>query len=220
MFLTRVERGGLASDVYQRIRDAIFSGELTTGARLDVRELAEALGVSSQPVKEALSRLSLEGLVVIRPRVGTFVRTLDIADVEHILDARLMVEMFSVTHMPAEIDGDRLNQLEQAAIHLEQLAGTQPFSYMTYNETDIRFHETLVEMADNPELVRLYRSLHAHYVTARGYYGRAHEKAIANEKDHRVIFEAVRAGRGDKAAKAVQDHIMAAKNGLRQLMKL
>ena len=108
MFLTRVERGGLAGDVYQRIRDAIFSGELTAGARLDVRELSEALGVSSQPVKEALSRLSLEGLVVIRPRVGTFVRTLVDADIDHILDARLMIETFAVTHMPSEINAARL----------------------------------------------------------------------------------------------------------------
>lgn len=220
MFLTRVERGGLASDVYQRIRDAIFSGELTAGARLDVRELSEALGVSSQPVKEALSRLSLESLVVIRPRVGTFVRTLVDADIDHILDARLMIETFAVTHMPPEIDGSRLDELEQAATRLEQLAGAKPFSYMAYNETDIRFHELLVELAANPELLRLYRSLHAHYVTARGYYGRAREKAIASEKDHRVIFEALRAHRADDAARAVEEHIMAAKNGLRHLLKL
>lgn len=216
-FLAPVNRTGLAEDVYERLRNAIFSGEVSSGAHLDVRQTARLLGVSIQPVKEALQRLNLEGLVVIRPRVGTFVRTIVPEDVVHILSARLMIESFAVKHMP-QLDGALLRAMETAVDQLEMLATQEPFPFLAYNEVDIAFHETLVTLTQNPELVRLYRSLHAHYLTAQGYYQTARDKALANEQDHRVIYDAIRTGNLERAAMTVERHIAAAEAGLLRLM--
>ena len=72
MHLEVIRRFSITEDVYRQLRDAIFGGVLTPGERLDVGRLAESFGVSNQPVKEALHRLTLEGLTVIKPQNGAF----------------------------------------------------------------------------------------------------------------------------------------------------
>ena len=213
MYVTQVRHILISDDVYRRLRDAIFSGELASGERLDIRRLADEFGVSNQPVKEALNRLALEGLVSIKPRSGTFVRTLTLADIHHILDARLMIETFAVSAI-SDPDPALLAALGAKAAELKRSAHEQPFQYGQYNEVDIGFHETLVQMCGNPELLRLYRSLHSHFVTARAYYVMALEKAIADEDDHRDIHEAIAGRDFTRARLAVERHITAAKEGI------
>ncbi|MCY0900393.1 MAG: GntR family transcriptional regulator [Firmicutes bacterium] len=154
-FLSPVSRSALAEDVYLRIRNAIFSDELASGARINVEAIARALDVSSQPVKEAIQRLGLERLVVIKPRVGTFVRTITREDVVNILNARLMFESYAVQHLPSRLSSRLLNRLEDALTHLEALTGQQPFPFLLYNEYDITFHETLVDYSGPQKLDNL-----------------------------------------------------------------
>jgi len=213
-----LRRVAITADVYQSLRDAIFSGELRAGERLDVQGLAGTFEVSNQPVKEALNRLALEGLVIIKPRSGTFVRTLTVDEMNHILDARLMIEGFAVRHMqsPSEEAIDRLDRL---ARDLADIANAAPFAYLKYNEVDIEFHEGLVELAQNPELLRLYRSLHSHYVTARAYFSSAQEKALASESDHEEIVKAIRRGARSRATSLVESHILSAQKGIAHVFK-
>jgi DNA-binding GntR family transcriptional regulator len=208
----------ITADVYQNLRDAIFSGELRSGQRLDVQWLATTFEVSNQPVKEALNRLALEGLVVIKPRSGTFVRTLTVEDMDHILDARLMIETHAVRSM-GDPDAELLNQLEGYAEKLAEISNQVPFAYLQYNEADIQFHEALIELSGNPELIRLYRSLHSHYVTARAYFSSAQEKALANESDHHDIVNALKAGERRKVINLVESHILSAKRGIAKVFK-
>lgn len=211
-----LHRVGLTEDVYQRIRAAIFSGELASGERLDIAGLASAFGVSGQPVKEAVNRLALEGLVEIRPRSGTFVRRLTLADMNHLLEARRMIEGFSVRRI-VDPDPDALATLVRLADDLSMLAQADPFPYFDYNDHDIRFHETLVGLAGNPEISRLYRSLHSHYVTARAYFASAQEKALASDQDHSAIAALIQGGEYERAAVAAEAHILAAQEGIRKI---
>lgn len=213
MHLTQVKHTLISDDVYQRIRDAIFSGELTAGQRLDIKRLAEEFGVSNHPVNEALNRLALEGLVTVKPRSGTFVRTLTLPDINHILDARLMIETFAVSSI-ADPKPDSLVVLAEKVTVLKMVANEDPFLFGAYNEADIGFHETLVELSGNPELLRLYRSLHSHFVTARVYFVMALAKAIANEDDHQDIYQALVNRDYARAQKLLQRHITDAKEGI------
>ena len=87
----------LVDEVYQRLRELIFQNSYVPGQRLDIERIAEQLGISRQPVVEAINRLAREGLLVIRPRVGTFVRKLSSQDVHEILETRLMIELFALS---------------------------------------------------------------------------------------------------------------------------
>ncbi len=213
MHVTQVKHTLISDDVYRRLRDAIFSGELASAQRLDIKRLAEEFGVSNHPVNEALNRLALEGLVTVKPRSGTFIRTLTLPDIHHILDARLMIETFAVSSI-SDPSPDSLAVLAEKAAVLSGVANEEPFRFGAYNEADIGFHETLVELSGNPELLRLYRSLHAHFVTARAYFGRALEKAIANEDDHRDIYLAIVRRDYGRARNLVLRHITDAKEGV------
>ncbi len=211
-----LRRVAITADVYQSLRDAIFSGELRAGERLDVQGLASGFEVSNQPVKEALNRLALEGLIVIKPRSGTFVRSLSIEEMNHILEARLMIESYAVRNMKPPT-AETLDQLQALAKRLGHIASEAPFAYLRYNEVDIEFHETLVGLAQNPELLRLYRSLHSHYVTARAYFSSAQEKALANESDHEEIALAIIDGEKRRAVTLVESHIVSAQRGIRSV---
>lgn len=216
MYLTKVDRTGLAIEVYQRIRDAIFYGELRSGARLDVQSLAKQLGVSNQPLKEALNRLALEGLLLIKPRSGTHVRTVSPEDIDHLLDARLMLETFAVNHIRDLLPAD-VEHLEVGVRRLEQLAEERPFPFASYNEADIVFHEALISLSGNSVLLRLYQSLHAHYVTARSDDHTHRDTSVDNAADHRQIFEAVSAHRFKDAERLVKHHILSEKLGLMRI---
>ncbi len=213
-----LRRVAITADVYQSLRDAIFSGELRAGERLDVQGLAGTFEVSNQPVKEALNRLALEGLVVIKPRSGTFVRSLSADEMNHILDARLMIESFAVRNMKSA-SAEAIEQLDGLAKVLGDIANATPFAYLKYNEADIAFHEGLVDLAKNPELLRLYRSLHSHYVTARAYFSSAQEKTLANESDHQEIVRAIREREKRRAVSLVESHILSAQKGIAHLFK-
>ncbi|MFJ9054931.1 GntR family transcriptional regulator [Streptomyces sp. NPDC102409] len=97
--MTRVEAAELPGSHVARtedlIRAGIHSGAYLPGARLRERELAEALGVSRVPVREALMRLATEGLVVLEPRRGARVRRLTLRDVDELFDLRLSLEVFA-----------------------------------------------------------------------------------------------------------------------------
>ncbi|MFE6767221.1 GntR family transcriptional regulator [Streptomyces sp. NPDC057689] len=97
--MTRVEAAGLPGSHVERteelIRAGIHSGAYLPGTRLRERELAEALGVSRVPVREALVRLATEGLVVLEPRRGARVRRLTLRDVDELFDLRLSLEVFA-----------------------------------------------------------------------------------------------------------------------------
>src|SRR5829696_3252000 len=82
----------LSSRTYETIRDRILQGELPAGKRLTVRELAESLGVSVTPVRDAFNRLAADGLVAVSPRRGTYVASLTTRDVRELYDLRIMLE--------------------------------------------------------------------------------------------------------------------------------
>ena len=215
--LRSIEQVSMTQLVYKRIRDAISSGQFQPGERLDVSRLAHILHTSTQPVKEALQRLSLEGMVTIKPRSGTFVKSTTPSEAREILEVRLMIEAFAVSRQ-RELTGEGEEALahlvkamnEQVQTMVEALNG-DPFdwsqAWSQYNEWDAAFHERLVELAGNAELLRVYRTLHSHYVTGRFYYKNI-QKVIEETPDHDHILEALRAKDYNRTQTLVEQHIL------------
>ena len=217
MTIKPIVHESLADEVYRRLRELIFQNSYKSGERLDIDDLAQKLDISRQPVVEAVSRLAREGLLVVRPRVGTFVRQLSSEDVHNIMGARLMIELFAMTHgdpQPAEIQAlyEHVERMD-AIVHQEQ------FSYLSYNEQDVRFHQTLVKLAHNPLILQLYQGLHADYVTVRAFYGRALERTLAHYGQHRQIARLIESGDRHSAATVLEKHIGDAEREIQGLFK-
>lgn len=207
----------LVDEVYQRLRELIFQNSYAPGQRLDIENIAEQLGISRQPVVEAISRLAREGLLVVRPRVGTFVRKLSSQDVHEILETRLMMELFAVTqgHPQAE----EIQELYQYIDRMDKLVYQGPFDYLIYNELDVQFHRALVRLAHNPLIERLYEELHAQYVPVQAFYRKALEYTLTAYGEHRSIVDALASGETRAAAAVLETHIRNAISGIQRIFR-
>jgi DNA-binding GntR family transcriptional regulator len=190
----------LADKAYHEIRGLIVSLELAPGAVIDERELIERLEIGRTPVREALRRLSHEGLVEVYPRRGMFVTGVDVRELARLSEVREVLEP-EAARLAAEraTDGDRA---ELSALLAELDAGTSELM-----ELDERIHRAVYRAAHND---LLEATLEQYYVLALRIWSialdRAHELEEAVEA-HRALLEAIQAGDGDRAADTMRAHV-------------
>jgi len=195
----------LSEHAYEQILEAIVSGELEPGSRLRDGELAERLGTSRTPVREALRRLGDEGMVVTEPNTATTVAPLDAATAEeafvvlaalHSLATRLGVPNLT----PADIE-------EMEAINMRRRGAVERQELMPTIELDDAFHGILVTAARNRELERTIDRL----MPKIRRLDIQHFSKLAREEtpdDHDPILAACRAGNAAKAAQLVEESFL------------
>jgi DNA-binding GntR family transcriptional regulator len=135
------------------LREQILGGEVPPGARLGEVELAERLGVSRTPVREALSRLAAEGLVEITPNRGARVATWTVAELEGVFDLRSSLEPQLTAHaVPRATEAD-LDELDLLAHHMVEVGTPGPRQDLdALVPLNRAFHDRLVALADHPSL--------------------------------------------------------------------
>lgn len=196
----------LASQVHDAICDSLASGELAPGERIVVERLAERLGVSPTPVREAVARLVQEGLIEdasngklrIVPLTPSYVR--DTFQVRGVLEG-LAAELAALRITPGQIDGLR-----------EALATTEVAlvegKHEAHVRTDALLHRTVAEASGNAVLAREFRALAAHVDYIRGYSQRHIGDHIRRSHDeHTRIVELLGLGDGEAARRAMERHI-------------
>jgi DNA-binding GntR family transcriptional regulator len=210
-----VERQDLRDQVHLILRAEIVQGRLESGERLHVGRLADRLGVSPTPIKEALSRLIAEGLVEVGARGGTFVTRPTRASVDEIFDLREVLEQFAAERAMAVATESDLAQLTELSYSIR--TRVQPdgsLAYEGFSHDDIAFHNLLVGLAGNKRLMQMYQDLHAYTIVARSYYqirakGRGNDAAghLAVSEQHLAIVAAMRAKNPDALRAAISTHI-------------
>jgi DNA-binding GntR family transcriptional regulator len=201
----------LTDQVYRAIKHRILSNEFEVGSRLRDEELALQLSVSRTPVREAILRLSREGLVEIIPRSGTRVRTFTEQDIEDIFDLRIALEALAVRKAATLIetpDLERLREMyERAEIALKKGDAKPALDF------DTEMHRTILRASGNERLqdmmatindfVTLFRNIGAGTPFHRGFNYR-----------HREIVRALERRKPDLAARALSEHLEVAKTEL------
>lgn len=210
-----VERQDLREQVHIILRAEIVQGRLESGDRLHVGRLADRLGVSPTPIKEALSRLIAEGLVEVGPRGGTFVTRPTRASVDEIFDLREVLEQFAAARamtVATEADLAQLTELSHSIRTRVHADGS--LAYDGFSHDDIAFHNLLVGLAGNNRLMQMYQDLHAYTIVARSYYqirakGRGNDAAghLAVSEQHLAIVAAMRAKNPDALRAAISTHL-------------
>jgi DNA-binding GntR family transcriptional regulator len=190
--------------VLGELRRAITSGQLKPGAPIRQEALAEELGVSRVPLREALKTLEAEALVVHEVHRGYFVAELSLADLREVYRIREILEAEAVRQASARMEEQALTALEAAQHEVEEAAEAGDVSGMT--AANRRFHFALYETAGMPRLARLiatlwdatdaYRSLY--YVEA------ANRDHVVLE--HRAVLDALRSGAADEAVRILDEH--------------
>jgi len=192
--------------VVASLRRAIVSGRLRPGDRLTETDLAERLGTSRAPVREALRQLEQEGLVVTRPYKATEVLGVTQEEIEEILvPLRLTLERFAFRKaLPHLTDADltALERLVQAMRHAGQVGDADALA-----DADVRFHELVVARAGQPHCEQLWRTIEPR---VRAHFRRdapAHQDPRTVADQHQELLDALRAGDETHLLATLERHI-------------
>jgi DNA-binding GntR family transcriptional regulator len=201
----RLDNKTLRERVYAHLKEEILVNRIAPGSVLQEVPLAESLGVSRGPIREALGSLAAEGLVTITPRRGAVVTKLTKRDFLEAYQLREVLEELAVRMAVPRMSVDELNALE-ARIE-EMLRCSARDDDTGFFEANAAFHEAFVVASGNRKLIEVYRRL----VGQMGPYRRPSallrgslDRSIA---EHQEIMVAARARDGERAAELIVDHI-------------
>jgi DNA-binding GntR family transcriptional regulator len=203
--LTRVERPrSLTALVVDQIRDLIVTGKLRLGEQLSENALAERLGVSRTPVREAFLRLEAERLVEVRPQRGTFVFQCELHDVRDICELRAILEAGALR---LAIQRDRPWLLAALEGNLARADTAELASAADYQPFDHEFHEIIVGASGNRQLIEAYGRIAGRIRALRYRLIRTLAQVAGSQTAHREIVESVRANAADDAEVALRHHV-------------
>ena len=191
--------------VFKTLRQAILKGELEPGERLMEIQLAERLGVSRTPIREAIRKLELEGLVLMIPRKGAEVAKISESNLRDVLEVRRSLEELAIDLACQRITAEELESLNKAEVDFKAAIGNG--DAMQIAQTDEQFHEIIYNSTKNQKLVQILNNLREQMYRYRLEY----VKDEANYKrliaEHRVIYEAIRNRDRQTGAEAIKNHI-------------
>jgi DNA-binding GntR family transcriptional regulator len=200
-------RRGLREQIADRLRDDIFSGRLAEGERLSEPGLVKRFGVSRAPIREALVKLTEEGLLIAKPNCGVKVAppTPD-AIQELVLPIRRTIETYALKHFFDSINDDDFRNWEEILQRLKRAC--QKRDFVACAEQDIAFHRSILERAGLGDLLAIWATLVARLRNYfRENYKKYTNKPIGLYEEHRAIVDIFRTGNKDRAVKALEDNI-------------
>lgn len=204
----------LADGVYEQIRALIMNDGIEPGARVNIDEIARELGVSGTPVREALARLESEELVSRLPLRGYRVtELLNRKEVDDMYALRLLLEPPSAARAAAAMSDSHVAALEAELATCPVAPAEDAYSdYKALTAHDARLHELILHLAGNVAVEQAFARTHCHLHFFRLNYNQPFGDQTISE--HRVIVDALVAGNGAGARKAMTDHLEVARDRL------
>lgn len=190
-------------ELVEELRKLILSGTLLAGQALRQDSLAARFGVSRTPLREAVARLEVEGLVVTEPNRGAVVFRPSTRELEEIYDVRLMLEPRAAALAAVKREGDWFGELDELENLNDAMAGVAAFEYARMNS---EFHTRLYALSGHPRLCSIIRNLRLQadpYVSML-IGGGGGPLAL---DDHREIIRLVRAGEGPLVEELTRQHL-------------
>lgn len=191
--------------VYEELKAQILKGDIKPGTRMMEVELAEVLGVSRTPVREAIRKLEKEGLVKIEPRRGAYASELSVKDMVDILEVRQSMEGLAAYYCAQRINDEQKEQLRDYALAFNEAVEEGVYEDMINYDT--KFHHLIVECCDNDILVHMIEQLQELVLRFRYLYYSDFKRAEQMPAEHHEIFEAVASGDAERAREAAALHI-------------
>jgi DNA-binding GntR family transcriptional regulator len=189
---------------YAALKEAIVTGELAPGAPLVIQHVARELGVSEIPVREAVRRLQVEGLVAVSPYAGATVAPVRRRDLRETLEARAALEALAARLALAEVGPADLDELEACIAAMDGCASAGDMT--EFSRQNRRFHQGLYRRCPNRRLLELCTSLMEASDRARAVFQRNPSLAPRSNAEHRRILQAVRARDPDRVEALVRAH--------------
>lgn len=191
--------------VYEELKMQILTGEIKPGTRMMEVELAEDLGVSRTPVREAIRKLEKERLVTIEPRKGAYASEISMKDMEDILVVRQTIEGLAAGIAANKISDEQKSVLKDTMESFNKAVEENNFDEMISNDT--KFHHLIVDACDNVVLKSMVEQLQELVLRFRYLYFSDFKRAEMMPVEHREIYTAIDEGNEDEAKNAAFVHI-------------
>lgn len=211
--IAQLQCNSLANLVQAHIEEQILSGALKGGDKLTEQLLAEQLGVSRAPVREAFRMLEEAGLVRTEKNRGVFVRAVPLEEALEIFELRAMMDQYVGRKLAQTLGAPEIRELRRMADTMEQAAKSDDAAL--FHETNLAFHDRLLELAGNAKLCAVYRKLTKELTMFRRQ-NLSHESMALYAREHRQIVKAIASGDAEAAGQAMFEHVMNSRERTRQ----
>ncbi len=191
--------------VFNTLRKAILTGELKPGERLLEIHLANQLGVSRTPIREAIRKLELEGLVIMMPRRGAEVAQITEKSLRDVLEVRRTLDALCAELACDRITDEEKERLKEACEEFEKATVTGDAT--TIAEADVALHDIIVKATGNQRLVQLINNLSEQMYRYRFEYIKDENQHNNLVEEHRMIYESIIRHDKEGAAQATRLHI-------------
>ena len=191
--------------VYEELKMQILTGVIVPGTRMMEVELADQMGVSRTPIREAIRKLEKEGLVTIRPRRGAFASSINTDDMLDILEVRQNMEGLAAFFAASRMTPDQLDKLKEISEGYNQAVLDGDMEAMI--DYDTRFHRAIVDSSNNKILVQMIEQLQELVLRFRYIYYDSFRRAENMPEEHQAILDAIARGDEDAARHAADIHI-------------
>ena len=191
--------------VFNTLRNAILTGDLEPGERLMEIKLAEKLGVSRTPIREAIRKLELEGLVVMTPRKSAEVAKITKEDLVDVLEVRRVLECLAIDLSCENITIEDVEELDENLKKFQLAIKNNDITEIAI--TDEEFHEIIYKSTKNKRLIQILNNLREQMYRYRLEYIKDKETRENLVKEHRAIINALTSGDHEAGKHAILKHI-------------
>lgn len=205
----KIQVGTLREQVYDQIKRLILTNRLAPGQHIVIDQLANELGVSHTPVREALAMLELDGLVTMGHYKNPQVAEIDAADAREVFEVRLLLESWAASRAVSALSEEQLDAIGELFEHARQDA--QRSGYETHIAADIAFHDMIARSTGNNYFWRLWQLVNDQSMRIRFLVeARSDEHIDTIIDEHCAILDALRARDPELSRKRMVSHLEAA----------
>ncbi len=210
--MAKIMRQTLREQVTQAIRMKLLTGELKPGTKIVEQEMAEELGVSRGPVREALRQIEQEGLVEYTSHVGCSVKDFTAQDVYEVYLLRANLEILSVKMCEGHFSQQMLKRMEEILNRMDSIEDLEHFDEAIENDNE--FHECIIKESKLTRLYTLWNSMSGGNTIVFYRGAGKSEYVIHNQrKIHQKVFDALKTGDVNRICSTLMEHYMETING-------
>lgn len=216
--LPDLARPNISEEVYAALKDRILSRQFSPGERLNLSQFEEKMGISRTPLKDALNRLALEGLVEIQPRKGTFVVNPSRDEIAESFEVRRVLEVYAVELAIQVISEPQLGHMRDLINDLRRLTDIEDWDgiYHEYCNLDYDLHHLILDIAGNQRLKEIWEQVNVHVEMARTRYGKLERERKLTQTEHEKILQAFETRDLPTLQQTISHHIDRAKQSVLQ----
>ena len=204
--LYNVKKENLGNQVFEQLKEMIFKGELAPGKRIIESEVADSIGISRTPVREALHKLEAERLLMHLPKGGYVVKGMSLSEIQETFDIRIILESFAGFLAAKRCNDKEILPLEKKLEEFEKYLAENDYKELTRVNTE--FHELLYALSKSPKLIKMINNLRDEIFLLREILLDSMEMASLSHDDHKEMIKAIKNREAKKVERLIKEHIL------------